>query len=258
MMDNIKALFTDLGGTFREVTENKPFSDAAKARIAEICKTDMDIESFYAFLEARYDIYRKWVLKYMCEPPEKYLWSRWMCPELDKAYIESYATELTYCWRKAKGERLVVPNGIETVKELRKRGYKVGIISDLVGTVEIDEWLDKDGIRDLFCSVKQSSITMLRKPHPAIYYMALDEAGLRPEECVFVGDNLKRDIIGAKETGFAGTIAVEYPGTPALKVDRENVPNCIIDSFDKLLDVLPGDGKFCPENAENAERRIKE
>ena len=118
----------------------------------------------------------------MCEPPEQYLWSRWLCPELDKDYIESYATELTYNFRRAKGERLVVPGGIETVKELRKRGYLVGIISDLVGTIEIDEWLDHDGIRDLFCTVQQSSITMLRKPHPAIYYLALKEAGVRPEE----------------------------------------------------------------------------
>ncbi|MBR6086039.1 MAG: HAD hydrolase-like protein [Spirochaetales bacterium] len=119
-----------------------------------------------------------------------------------------------------------------------------------MGTREIDEWLDKDGIRDLFCTVQQSSITMLRKPHPAIYYLALKEAHVRPEESVFVGDNLIRDIIGAKATGFAGTIAVEYNPEKPLKLTRENQPDCIIHSFPEILNVLPGDKRFCPESAE--------
>ena len=83
MTQNIKALFLDLGGTFREVYENKPFSDAARKRIAEICKTDMSPDDYYDFLNKRYDVYREWVLHFMCEPPEQYLWSRWLCPELD-------------------------------------------------------------------------------------------------------------------------------------------------------------------------------
>ncbi|MBR6086040.1 MAG: hypothetical protein IKP61_10595 [Spirochaetales bacterium] len=121
MKENIKALFLDLGGTFREVYENKPFSDAARKRIAEICKTDMDPDAYYDFLNKRYDVYREWVLHFMCEPPEEFLWSRWLCPELDTDYIESYAKELTYNFRRAKGERLIVPGGLETVRELRKR-----------------------------------------------------------------------------------------------------------------------------------------
>ena len=249
-MDNIKALFTDLGGTFRIVKENRPYVEKARKRIAEICGTEMDIDEFHDMLDKRYDIYREWALKYMCEAPEAMLWTRWLVPECDKTHIEAHAVELTYLWRQSKGERVVVDKGIETVRELVKRGYKVGIISDLVGTIEIDEWLDKDGIRDLFCTVQQSSVTMLRKPHPAIYFLALEESGVRPEESVFVGDNLKRDIIGAKQTCFGGTVAVDYPGAAPLKLTEENKPDCIIHSFDELLNVLPGDNKFLPEKAE--------
>jgi len=152
---------------------------------------------------------------------------------------------------------VVVEKGVETVKELRKRGYLVGIISDLIGTIEIDEWLDRDGIRDLFCTVQQSSVTMLRKPHPAIYFLALSEAGVRPEESCFVGDNLKRDIIGAKQSGFAGTVGAEYPGGLEFKLTPENRPDCIIHHFDELLKVFPGDGRFCPETAEDPTPRIR-
>ena len=258
MKENIKAIFLDLGGTFREVDYSDPsFSHAARVKIAEICGTDMGPDVFYAFLNERYDVYRKWALKYMCEAPEYLLWTRWLVPEWDKAKIEEAAVELTYQFRRAKGERLVVPKGVETVKALRERGYKVGIISDLVGTKEIDEWLDNDGIRDLFCTVKQSSVTMLRKPHPAIYFQALEEAGVRPEESCFVGDNLKRDIIGAKQTCFAGTVGAEYPGGLEFKLTEENRPDCIIHRFEELLNLFPGEGRFCPEQGEDPAPRVE-
>ena len=257
MREGIKAIFLDLGGTFRVVEDNKPFIKEARERIKALCGTDMDADAFYDFLNKRYDGYREWALKYMCEAPEEMLWTRWLVPEWDKARIEAAAKELTYCFRRAKGERVVVPKGIETVRALRERGYKVGIISDLIGTIEIDEWLDNDGIRDLFCTVQQSSVTMLRKPHPAIYFLALREAGVRPEESCFVGDNLKRDIIGAKQSGFAGTVGAEYPGGLAFKLTEENKPDCILHHFDELLNIFPGDGKFCPEAAEDPSPRVK-
>ena len=258
MLTDIKAVFLDLGGTFRIVDEdNLPFIREARSRIKELCGTDMDPDAFYDFLNKRYDGYREWALKYMCEAPEKMLWTRWLVPEWDHEKIEAAAKELTYCFRRAKGERVVVDKGIETVRELRRRGYKVGIISDLIGTIEIDEWLDHDGIRDLFCTVQQSSVTMLRKPHPAIYFLALQEAGVRPEHSCFVGDNLKRDIIGAKQSNFAGTVGVEYPGGLEFKLTQENRPDCIIHHFDELLNVFPGGGRFCPDAAEDPTPRIK-
>ena len=258
MLTDIKAVFLDLGGTFRIVDEdNLPFIREARERIRELCGTDMDADAFYDFLNKRYDGYREWALKYMCEAPETMLWTRWLVPEWDRETIEKAAVELTYCFRRAKGERVVVEHGIETVKELRRRGYQVGIISDLIGTVEIDEWLDRDGIRDLFCTVQQSSVTMLRKPHPAIYFLALAEAGVRPEESCFVGDNLKRDIVGAKQSDFAGTVGAEYPGGLEFKLTEENRPDCIIHHFDELLKVFPGDGAFCPEAAEDPTPRIR-
>lgn len=244
MGQKIRGIFIDLGGTFRVVCENKPYSDDAKRRIAALCGTDMDPEAFHAMLDKRYDGYRDWALKFMCEAPETMLWTRWLTPEFDRARIEKNAAELTYLYRRAKGERRVVPGGIETVKELFARGYTLGIISDLIGCQEIDEWLDADGLRPYFKTVQQSSITMLRKPHPAIYFLALSEAGLRPEESAFVGDNLKRDIIGAKASGFAKTIAVDYPDAAPLKLTEENQPDGIITRFDQLLDVFPGAPDF--------------
>ncbi len=235
----IRAIFLDLGGTFRIVENNVPYKTDARRRIVELTGAEADPEAFYSLIEKRYDVYREWALQYMCEAPEPMLWTRWLAPEYDKERVERNAEELTYQLRRAKGERVVVKNGIETVKTLVARGYKVGVISDLVGTKEIDEWLDHDGLRPYFCTVQQSSVTMLRKPHPAIYFLALREAHARPEESVFVGDNLTRDIIGAKASGFGMTIAIAYSGVDKLRLTKENVPDGIITRFDQLLDAFP-------------------
>ena len=239
MERSIRAIFLDLGGTFRIVEDNIPYKTAARQRIAALTGTSMEAEAFHSLIEQRYDAYRDWALKYMCEAPEDQLWTRWLAPECDHALLEKNAIELTYELRRAKGERVVVKDGVETVKELVRRGYKVGVISDLIGTKEIDEWLDHDGLRPYFCTVQQSSVTMLRKPHPAIYFLALAECGVRPEESAFVGDNLQRDIIGAKATNFGATIAVEYPDAKKLKLTRENQPDGIICRFNQLLDIFP-------------------
>lgn len=240
MEKRIEAIFLDLGGTFRIVTPNKPYEDAAKARIAELVGTELSPEDFHALIEKRYEGYRTWALRFMCEAPMEYLWTRWLAPEYDHERLKAHAPELTYQYRRCKGERKVVPGGAATVKKLVGRGYKVGIISDLIGTDEIDEWLDRDGLRPYFSTVQQSSVTMLRKPHPAIYYMALAEARVAPEHSAFVGDNLNRDIIGAKASGFAATVAVDYPDAAELKLTEENMPDGIITRFDALLDVFPG------------------
>ena len=256
MEKNIRAIFLDLGGTFRIVEDNLPYKTAARKRIAELCGTELEAEAFHSLIEERYDGYRDWALKYMCEAPEEMLWTRWLAPECDRARLEKNAVELTYQLRRAKGERVVVPGGIETVKTLVSRGYKVGVISDLIGTVEIDEWLDRDGLRPYFCTVQQSSVTMLRKPHPAIYFHALRESGVRPEESAFVGDNLDRDIVGAKASNFGATIAVEYEGAKKLHVTRENAPDGVISRFEQLLDVFPAAPAFCADALE--QRSVRE
>jgi HAD superfamily hydrolase (TIGR01549 family) len=235
----IRGVFIDLGGTFRIVTDNQPYQDAAKARIVELAGADMPPAAFHALIETRYEAYRAWALRNMCEAPEAVLWTRWLAYDLDRERLEANATELTYQYRRCKGERLVVPRGADTVKELFRRGYKLGVISDLIGCAEIDEWLDQDGLRPYFAAVRQSSVTLLRKPHPAIYYQALAAAGVRPEHAAFVGDNLERDIIGAKETGFGLTLAVAYPDAGPLKITAANRPDGVITDFGDLLKIFP-------------------
>ena len=200
--------------------------------------TDIEPAAFCELLDRRYDKYREWCLSEMREAPEEELWCKWLVFDYDLDRVKKYAGDLTYEYRQVKGVRKVVAHGVETIDALEKRGYKLGIISDLIGTREIDEWLDNDNLRHYFSAVQLSSVCLLRKPAAGIYLRALEEAGVTAAESAFVGDNLNRDIIGAKRVGFGLTIAVEYPGTK-LKLTEENKPDVVIHAFEDLLKILP-------------------
>lgn len=243
MNTDIRAIYLDLGDTYRVIRKEKDYILDAKRKIAEMCGTDMDPEVFYnKVITPRYDVYREWALKYFCEAPEQVLWLRWLAYDFDPERIRKYAGEMTYQYRRTKGRRVVVDGGVETVKELNRRGFAVGIISDLVGTKEIDEWLDEDGLRPYFKTVQQSSVCYVRKPGPAIYYYAIDEVGIPAENSAFLGDNLDRDIIGAKAVNMGMTIAAKW-GEKKYTLTPENRPDCVIYAFPQLLDLFPEPGK---------------
>ena len=58
----------------------------------------------------------------MCEAPEEVLWTRWLAYDFPRERVEAAADEMTYAYRRTKGERVVTDGGIETVKELYRRG----------------------------------------------------------------------------------------------------------------------------------------
>lgn len=250
MNTDIRCIFIDLGGTFRIIREDPAYLTAAKTKIAALLGvTEQDPCAWFdAVIEKRYDAYRSWALQYMCEAPEEVLWTRWLAYDMDRARVLENASELTYQYRQTKGVRTVVDGGADTVKALFARGYTLGIISDLVGKREVGEWLKADGLEPYFKTVQQSSVTYVRKPGPAIYYYAMEEAGELAEHCCYVGDNLNRDIIGAKACGFGMTVAVQYNREKPLKLTAENRPDGKIYAFPQLLDLFPGRGQVAAGN----------
>jgi HAD superfamily hydrolase (TIGR01662 family) len=238
-MKNIDTLFIDLGDTFRVIRKDEAYQREAMAVITRGLGEERDPEEFYHnVIEPRYDKYREWALHFYCEAPVDVLWTRWLAYDYPRERVLEHAAEMTYAYRKTKGERVVTDGGVETVKELYKRGYTLAIVSELVGTEEGYEWLDKDQLRPYFKSVQQSSVCLIRKPHPAIYYYALEETGSDPARTCYVGDNLNRDIVGAKAAGLGMTIGVRYPGNKPQEVTEANKPDLFIDHFAKLLDIF--------------------
>jgi len=126
------------------------------------------------------------------------------------------------------------------VDELHRRGYILGIISNLIGTREIPDWIKAEGFTPYFKSIVLSSVFGKRKPDPAIYLEATRIAGVEPSRCVYVGDNLKRDVIGTRAAGFGMIIIMISPEEFAeAEITDENRPDMVIHEIKELLNIFP-------------------
>jgi putative hydrolase of the HAD superfamily len=240
MMQNIEAIFIDLGNTLRILIKDPEHMARARQRIVELVGTDEDPVAFVAKLDERYKVYRKWAFENLREAPESEMWTRWLTPDFPAERIAPLGPELTYQYRQSMGRRIVVNQGREVVEELIRRGYGLGIISNLIGTREIPEWLETENFAPYFETVVLSSILGIRKPDPAIYLEAARRAGVDAACCAYVGDNLKRDVTGARAAGFGMVVIMISPEKLMEEtITDENRPDVIIPEFINLLDVFP-------------------
>lgn len=237
----IEVVFIDLGNTLRVLIKDPAHIAAAQRRLAELVGTEEDPAAFCARLDERYKGYRKWAFEHLKEAPESELWTRWMTPDFPPEKVGPLGAELTYLYRQSLGRRVVVDGGRAVVAELQRRGYTLGIISNLIGTREIPEWLENEDFAQYFKAVALSSTMGIRKPAPEIYLQAARQAGARPENCAYVGDNLKRDVTGARRAGFGLVVILVAPEEWAqATVTVENRPDVVIHDFRELLNVFPG------------------
>lgn len=240
MTQNIDAIFLDLGNTLRILIKDQEHMARAQQNIVELVGTDEDPITFVAKLDERYKVYRKWAFENLSEAPEAEMWTRWLTPDFPAEKIAPLGAELTYQFRQSMGRRVVVEGGREVVEELQKRGYTLGIISNLIGTREIPEWLEVENFAPYFKVVVLSSVLGIRKPAPAIYLEAARLAGLEPAQCAYVGDNLKRDVTGARAAGFGKVVIMITPEKLVEEtITDENRPDLIVHQFKELLDIFP-------------------
>jgi putative hydrolase of the HAD superfamily len=238
---NIEGIFIDLGNTLRVLVKDESHMAQARQEIVRLLGTKEDPVAFCEKLNERYKEYRKWAFENLAEALETELWTRWLVPDFPADKVAPLGGELTYQFRQSMGRRVVVDGGREVVEELQKRGYTLGIISNLIGTREIPEWLAVENFASYFKSIVLSSELGIRKPSPEIYLEASRRAGIEPAKCAYIGDNLKRDVTGSRAAGFGQIIIMISPEELAeAQITDENQPDTIIHDFRELLDIFPG------------------
>ena len=243
MKNNIDTVFFDVGATLRYVVEDPEFAAAAEAELMRLVGTTEPHDVFFAKLEKNWKAYRKLAKTELLDVSEMELWLYYLLPDYPAEVIGPNAARLTRLWRDHDGRRVVHEGTLETLRELKARGYKLGIIANTVTETEIPDWMCRDGVADCFKTVILSSKVRLRKPDPTIYKLAARCIGSDPETCAYVGDNPVRDVEGAVNAGFGAMVLFEDAGT----ADREGKaptvqPDYRIRSIPELLDLFPARG----------------
>jgi len=237
---NIEAIFLDVGHTLRIVVKDPVLQAQAIHELMKLIGAIGSEESFIEQMECRWKSYRKWSFDNLTEASETELWTQWMLPDFPVGEIAPLHGKLTRLWRDRDGRRVPRPDVKKVVIELSQRGYILGIIANITTETEIPDWLEADGLTSYFKAVVLSSKVRYRKPGPEIYLEACRQVGVEPEHCVYVGDNIMRDVVGAQKAGYAMTIILMEPAT--LKKDPiidPPEPDFIIKSCSDLLDIFP-------------------
>lgn len=128
-----------------------------------------------------------------------------------------------------------LPGAPEALAELRESGYRIGLVSDCSPEVPL-VWPETE-LAPLIDAPMFSCRAGFRKPDPRIYALACEGLGVRPEECLYVGDGSGRELSGALAVGMrVALIRVAYDDTT--DTDRPEVLAWKGLELEALADVL--------------------
>jgi putative hydrolase of the HAD superfamily len=128
------------------------------------------------------------------------------------------------------------PDAGELLRELRRRGIKIGVLSNTMWPRARHELIfARDGVLDLIDGAVYSSEIPWTKPHPEAFRAAMAAIGAAtPGECVYVGDRPFDDIHGAHGAGLR-TVLVPNSAVPAFD---GVAPDAIISRLAELIGVI--------------------
>ena len=108
-----------------------------------------------------------------------------------------------------RGVLLPREGALETLDELRRRGFRLGLISVCSEDV-VDAW-EETPFAGCFDTTVFSCSVGLSKPDPRIYELAARQLEVPPEECLFVGDGANDELAGAERAGMRAALILR-PG----------------------------------------------
>lgn len=124
------------------------------------------------------------------------------------------------------------PGILECLEALKTQGVCLGIGTDMT----IDYQLKKlVSLRMLpyFDFIVSSEEVNVEKPHEKLFACCAKKANVPAKDCLFVGDSLKKDVLGAKNAGMQ---ALWYCPDEEVRVQHPEVP--AIAHFDQLRNML--------------------
>ncbi len=123
------------------------------------------------------------------------------------------------------------------------RTHRLGLVTNIWSRKDL--WLqafEARGLADVFEVMVFSSDHRCIKPSSALFMTAIQELGISPSDMVFIGDDLRRDMIGAHNVGLSSLWIDMNPGVDASP--EECLPDMRADS---LLHLDPA-GRFGKES----------
>lgn len=163
------------------------------------------------------DVFKSIILKYK-QPPEEEL--------------ARLATDLSHLFRAMTRKNIFVYPTVKPALDTMRKQYRLGIVSNAQEAFTMPELALYD-LAPYFETIVLSSQVGVKKPGPRIFSQALKNMNVKPEETVFVGNDLKADIMGASRMGMK---TIYLAGDPGMKI-RGIAPDAVVPNVD-MFEVL--------------------
>jgi len=190
--------------------------------------------------------YHQWRMQSLQEISTLEIWRSYILtdyPFESQAMDADAAEELMCFYEKKFYQRVMRPEIPAVLETIHQMGYKIGLISNVISRGQVPTNLEEYGIRQYFDPVVLSSEYGRRKPDPSIFYYAARLANVPTSQCLYVGDRVARDILGARRAGYGFTVLINHPFDHG-EDDSGPVPHQVINSMDELIGILEEQRKF--------------
>lgn len=128
----------------------------------------------------------------------------------------------------------------EALVKLHESGYKIALVAD-GSKASFDNIYSEQELDYCFDAKAISGELGHEKPHPVMFEYAMKQLGLGEEDkkhIVMIGNNIKRDIVGANRMGITSILLTYSPRYNMIPENEEEVPDYQISSPTELFDLI--------------------
>ena len=235
----IKAILFDVGGTLRYRNKINGRNLEIIRALIDFLGADLDPMRFAEILTERGNQYKHWYKTTLISLSEAEIWTKYMLPDFPADFVHQNAVKLNQYWRDSRGSSVLRDDAVSTIRELYRRGYRIGIISNTTSSIEAPQLLRENGLEDCVSTVVLSTLQGRKKPHPSIFYEAAKEIQVPVQQCAYVGNSIRRDVIGSKEAGMGEVVILVAEGSDPEERTAPMKPDHIIGNLSDLLEIYP-------------------
>ncbi len=148
----------------------------------------------------------------------------------DEAKIEEAVELVTRKRLEALGDTFSnIPDAtVNLLRDLKERGYKIGLISNCFS--DECKLIKESKLFPYFDAVRLSYEFGVCKPDPVVYTSIIEELGVEPGECLYVGDGGSKELFAARSVGMKAAQALWFRGG----MFEPHFPSPIYGQFDQL------------------------
>jgi putative hydrolase of the HAD superfamily len=249
----IQTVFFDMGGTIDTYWHSPEMRLAATPGLqAYLLSHGIDLYlsdlQLYHLITNGLRRYHQWRLKTLEEIPTYQVWRDYILADYPETFpvLESISEDLMIWYETHYYERHMRPEIPSVLQSLKQLGLKIGLISNVNSRNQVPINLQQYGIKEFFNPIVLSSIYSRRKPDPAIFHHAARLSNSPTSECIYIGDRISRDIVGAKRAGFKLAIQISHDFDHG-ESDDGATPDVVIKNMTELVDLVRREYHSCQE-----------